>query len=310
MEAADQAVAQIDATAFPELSTALHNWPQEVRVGAIYPDWGYLFPDLNAAAEDAHWAPFQTIALQHLHDNYGEPWTEHAEHLFAFICGLGCHGAMDDAWHFGSSSFLQQAISHDLADWSAEDAEAAIEVITDFFVQADLRNTGLEDYVWWLPIDDLLQIHRNAGHQEMSRQAIIVGVNLQRVGLLLEDFLWPIVEPITAPMLPWTRANYLTWHDGGLADGAELSARRFESLWNEYQLISAAHPGGGNVGQPGHRHPSGADSSFLLDLAKQLVDDGLIEIRWKNTVKGAILIDSPVVLDRAEVERRLLKATF
>lgn len=101
-ETADRAMPQVDAVPFPELASALNNWPQEVRSGAIYPDWGYLFPKHSAAAEDALWAPFHTIALQYLHDTYGNPWTPRTECLFAFICGIGGHGAMDDVWYFGS----------------------------------------------------------------------------------------------------------------------------------------------------------------------------------------------------------------
>lgn len=315
-ETADRAMPQVDAVHFPELASALNNWPQEVRTGAIYPDWGYLFPKHSAAAEDAHWAPFHTIALQYLHDTYGNPWTPRTERLFAFICGIGGHGAMDDVWHFGSTSFLNQAGSHDLPDWDAGDAETAIEVLTDFFVQAEHRAWSFERYTWWFPAGDLVAIHHLAGHPRMNHLDLTIGINLQRVGMLLEDLLWPLVDPIAAALLPWTKANYLDWYDGGVRDGAEHSARRFESLWDEYVSIMSSQSGRSSSNVSGfagmgatHRHPEMPGSELLLELAKELVEDGLIKVRWEATTGGDILVHRPTILNLLEVQRRLLSAT-
>jgi hypothetical protein len=298
MEAADRAAAEIDASQYPDLSAILTAYPEHVRAGAIYPDWGYLFPQHSGSAEDAHWAPFHTTALEYLHDTYGEPWSQHAEKLFAFICGMGCHGAMDDVWHFGSTSFLNQATQNDFPDLDPDDAEMLIEVLTDFFVQADHRSATYERYGWWIPVRDLLAIHHRENHWKVTPDAMIAGSAAQQVGLFLEDLLWPIVSPLASPALPWTRANYLTWWDGGLEDGSTASARRMEALWGEYQVIAASQPSsGGGFTPPTHRHHGAPSRDQWLEMAYRLLEEGVIEPRWRETLEGAVQFQTPEIKD-------------
>lgn len=297
MEAADRAVANLNPLTHPGLATTLAQWPETVRVGAVYPDWGYLWPHSSDAAEDAHWQPFHTTAAEYLHQTYGEPWNAHAERLFCFIAGMACHGAMDDAWHFGRTSFLNQAIHRDLIGWDAGQAEMVVETLTDLFVQADHR-PDYESEKWWIPADDLLAIHQLAGHNHIKRGGIIRGTTIQRVAFLVENVAWIFALDLATEQIPWSRDNYLTWWDGGLINGAELSATRLEELWDEYQAIASARPNDGNSSAPIHDlHDDHVPTQLWAEAAARLLQEGAIQVPVTETANGAVVLGRPVILD-------------
>jgi hypothetical protein len=295
-EAADRAVAGVNASTHPDLAATLSHWPETVRVGGVYPDWGYLWGKTSAAAEDAHWAPFHTTAMQYLHQSYGEPWGLHAERLYCFIAGMACHGAMDDAWHFGRTSFLTQAIARDLQGTDPSQAETMVEVFTDLFVQKDHR-PDYEREPWWIPADDLVAIHQLAGHN-IQRGGIIRGTTIQRIAFLIENVAWVFAEETASDMLPWTRDNYLTWHDGGVANGADLSAQRMQDLWDEYQVIAVSMPGGGNnTASTHHLHEDHVPRQLWLEAAQRLLEQGAVTVPVQELANGAVELGNPVVVD-------------
>lgn len=322
-EAADRAVAALNASTHPDLAATLNHWPETVRVGAVYPDWGYLWGRTSDAAEDAHWQPFHTTALEYLHNQYGEPWSVHAERLFCFISGMACHGTMDDAWHFGGTSFLKQAIARDLPDWEAGQAEMVIETLTDLFVQADHRH-DYETEKWWVPADDLVAIHQLAGHS-IARGAIIRGTTIQRIAFLIENIAWVFALEPAEEMLPWTRANYLTWYDGGVINGADLSAVRMQNLWDEYLVIAASQPSGGNNSSGGGSGAAGytdlhnqghantdphnihVPRQIWLEAAERLLDDDAIRVPLREVAGGAIELGVPTIVDHKKMLREIIK---
>lgn len=299
-EAADLSVGHLDAITYPDLNRILRAYPATYRIGAIYPDWGYLSPETSAAAEASHWPPFHEQALRHLHETYGEPWGAFEEQLFAFFCGLTCHGEMDDVWHFGSTAFLNEAMARDFAGWPAEISDPAVEIGTDFLVQVEQR-PGREDPTWWVPVGDMVLVSARAGHPEISRGDVLLGTSLQRAGLWLEDNFSKYLYPIAALMMPWTQANYMTWWDGGVYDGAEASARRLESYWNEYQIIAA----GGFASSHGGTHSEPCHTGPLTELARGLVADGVISVPVEELPRGVVLLHEPVVHDVPELTARL-----
>lgn len=305
-EAADRAVAGVNLGTHPDLAATLNHWPETVRVGAVYPDWGYLWNHTSAAAEDAHWAPFHTVALGYLHNTYGEPWNAHAERLYCFIAGMACHGTMDDAWHFGRTSFLQQAMGRDLQGTDPGQAETMIEVFTDLFVQKDHR-PDYEREPWWIPADDLVVIHQLAGHSVM-RGGILRGTTIQRIGFLIENVAWVFAEETAAEMLPWTRDNYLTWHDGGLINGADLSALRMQDLWDEYQAIAASQPNGGKNNVFTHSvHQDHIPRQLWLEAAERLLDQGAVRVPVKELVNGAVELGTPVVVEPKKLLQEIIE---
>ena len=299
-EAADRSVEMVDWVGHPDVVRIPRGYPLTYRVGAIYPDWGYAYPETHAAAEAAHWPPFHAAALCYLHESYGEPWGPHQEQLFAFLSGMTCHGQMDDVWHFGSTAFLRQAIAIDAPNTA--DQEGTIEFGTDVFVQVD-RRFGTEPAGWWIPVGDLVAISVAAGYPEVTAQRILQGTGAQLVLSTVEDqYAWLLYAP-AYHALPWTRANYWTWWDGGVLDGASHTARTLESYWDDYQLLAGGGACSGPLRGPVVMH---GHATTLLELADGMVRDGIVRVPYVRAGDGAVLLLAPVVRDRAEVVRRLL----
>jgi len=284
-----------------------------VRSGAVYPDWGYLSDDYSAAAEDAHWAPFRNRALDDHKLRYAQPWSAHAERVLAFYCGLGVHGRTDDRWHFGSDSFLQQAMQNDLPDTDPADAELIIEILTDFIVQQDHRPQP-ENNRLWVPVADILAVHQASGHTSVGRDAILFGTGVQSVGYLLEDLLWPFLGPIASAALPWTDANYLSWKQGGVEDSATRSARVMERMWDRRTTAAPNSDEQDNSNAVPLEQALAHRNQLIRQLAIDLIETGAVRPRWTEDEHGAVEFARPEVRDwdavwRALNQVRLLAAT-
>ncbi|KAA3614476.1 MAG: hypothetical protein DWQ01_01885 [Planctomycetota bacterium] len=301
-EAADRAIVEVDEAGYPDLEALLRRHAQILKVASVFPDWGYLFEDTVAAAEASHWPPFHTTGLEYLHQTYGDPWSDHAERLFVFLCGLVCHGAMDDVWHFGDTAFLVQARQQDLPDWDPDLAETAIEALTDFFVQYEHRSDW-EVLDWWIPVRDMVAIANQAGYPEMTQERILFGSAIQKLAARLEDMFASLVYAPAKEFLPWTEANYLDWWDGGVADGARYSARRMEAYWDEYQSLSGNGPTVGLSSQPDHDHP--CPQPMFVDLARTLVTNGWVQLRWESAENGGFRIQTAALVAPEKVQASL-----
>jgi hypothetical protein len=305
-ESADRARGLVDEQAYPQLEALLQANDQILRIGSIYPDWGYLTAETSAAAEASHWAPFHTEALEHLEESYGGLWSGHAQRVFVFLCGLVAHGAMDDPWHFGPQAFLTEAESRDLAGVDPAIASWIVEPAVDLFVQADHR-PGDERLRWWVPVADLVAISARAGHPEVDGPRIVLGTQVQRVGLWLEDRFGPSFAALVAFGLPWTAANYEAWPHGGLDDGSELSARRLEAYWDEWQLVRALPDA--PAGPPAsERRGLRCHESPFLELAEELVRSGVVEVPQADAGQGAVWLEEPRITRPREFRDRLDRA--
>ena len=226
-ECVDMAITFVQPAGNVDLLMALSRVPPHLlQDGSIFPDWGYAIGLNRDAAELAHKHAFHEAALDHLFKTYGPEsgWGPHEQRLFAFIFGIASHVELDDAWHFGHTALLRTAMREDNA------SDFQVEVSADLFVQSDHR-PGLERFDRWLPVADMIRVYENLGRTDVTRDQIITGSILQYVALYLEDaFGWMIVRP-ARDRFPWTEANYLGWWDGGVRNGATLTARTWERMW-------------------------------------------------------------------------------
>jgi len=182
-----------------------------------------------------------------------------------------------------------------------------VETLTDLFVQADHR-PDYESEPWWIPADDLLAIHQLAGHNHIKRGGIIRGTTIQRVAFLIENVAWIFALDLATEQIPWSRDNYLTWWDGGLINGAELSATRLEELWDEYQAIASARPNDGNVSAPIHDlHDDHVPTQLWAEAAARLLQEGAIQVPVTEAANGAVVLGRPVILDGKALAAEIYK---
>lgn len=306
-EAADRSTALLNGAQYPELQQLLVDHAPVYRTGAVYPDWGYLFDATSDAAEAAHWAPFHTVGLEYMDEIHPQPWDLHQEQLFTLLAGMVCHGAMDDVWHFGSTSFLNQAIANDLPNKDRDIAELVIEVLTDIFVQVEHR-PGTENVEWWLPIDDLVAISARAGYPEATSDQILLGSAIQKVGAILEDRLAHLAYPLATQLLPWTHANYLQWWDGGVVDGAEFSARQVEAYWDEWVILSQNRPKSGESDLQVTPHSHGHSLlNGCRSLAREFLSTGAVSVEIRQQSRGTYVLGPVIIQDSSAVDRQLMR---
>ena len=290
-EVADQIHKYLNIT-HTDLALLLKKYPDEFRVGSIYPDWGYLWESSRKAAEASHWKPYHNKALCYIFETYGprNEWDVHAEKLFVFICGLSCHGTVDDLWHFGQSSFIKQAEKNDNQN------EFIIESLGDLLIQEE-RRKGEESYNWWIPVADMIAISTK-NNTPVTYNDIILGMTIQQLALFIEEYAANIAYWPARFMLPWTHKNYWTWNDGGLEHGSKESALVLENFWNRFLSIED----GEDLcflkdylidNHEGHSHKNQVSIPPKQSLAIKLFNSDLLKIDSSSDRYGAVVLKPP-----------------
>lgn len=318
-ECADLARTLVDGEQYADLVEALHRVPASViQDGAIFPDWGYALELNRDAAELAHGSAFYNAGLEYMYATYGaeENWGEHEQRLFAFLFGIACHVELDDAWHFGSTAFLQVAMQEDNA------TDLQVEVFADLFTQVEHRR-GLEQYDRWVPVEDMIRIYENLGQTDVRAADVITGSVLQYVALFLEDTLaWVAYYPGRA-RFPFTRNNYYNWWDGGVRNGAERTAGEWQEMWDTWVALSGGgdaeigtrddagdrDAGAASVGGDHESDVASVKDSHrmhrLVDMAATLLQTGVIEVPMRDRGHGSVSLSPPQVQDWEILRREL-----
>jgi len=309
MEVAEHTPPLIDDALYAEPLGLLLAYPDDFATGSVFPDWGYLFDDTAEAAEATHWPPFYESAVAFVHRRYGDlatggPRGEHVARLLVFIFGIASHGAMDEAWHFGDTAFLNVAIA---IDQPPGDAHAAVELLTDIFVQVEQRR-GPDRHHWYVPIADLTALYHALGYPEVTAERMLEGVALQFLGAYLEDVgAWAVYRP-AGELLPWTRANYFDYFDGGIIDGAGHGARAIEGLWDIWEDLSTTPSDGRGMPYLGPREARDDDQSLpryagvaFRSLAARLWEEGALSFEIRRLEFGAVEFAGPRMLDPGAV---------
>ncbi|HJO26687.1 MAG: hypothetical protein CMK00_06955 [Planctomycetes bacterium] len=298
---ADMTTVAVDETTHGDLVLALQEHPQAFRAGSVFPDWGYLREPTRDLAEAAHWPPFQEAALAWFLQEHPGPWGAAERELLTFLLGVICHGETDEAWHFGSTAFLTRGLAEDLPTWEATRGEGLIEAGVDIFVQVEDR-PGAEERDWYLPVEALVQIYHSLGHTDATALDMIIATRAQRLGLYLEDTAGWLLYLYLRLTIPWCHDNYMDHYDGGLANGAELTARRLEDTWDA--LLGrrpADSPWNGEEHQP---HGACARGVFV-ELAGELLAAGAADVPVRRLPDGSARLGMPRILDRAALTRGL-----
>lgn len=298
---ADLTTAAVDQTTHGDLALALEEHPQTFRAGSVFPDWGYVREPTRDLAEAAHWPPFQEAALAWFIEEHPQPWGAGDRELLVFLMGIICHGETDEAWHFGSTAFLTRGLAEDLPAWDASRGEALIEAGVDIFVQVEER-PGMEDRDWYLPVEGLVEIYHSLGHTEANALDIILATRVQRLGLFLEDTAGWLLYLYLRLTIPWCHDNYMEHYDGGLHNGAELTANRLEQTWD---ALASRRPAESEQDGLEHTPHAACRRSAFVDLARELLECGAAEVPVRQLGDGSVRLGQPLILDRAALARGL-----
>lgn len=302
-EIAEQTVPAVDATNYPGLLNVLTAHRGAVESGCVHPDayyaLSYLFPERAAfyrgAASLAHGRQggvFNAAALDYLRAQGFPPSSREQGRGVAFFLGNRIHQSSDDAWHPG---FCAAAEDQD------QTTEDLIELAVDFFCMWE-REERWERVWWFVPTEAVAGVFTACEHP-VSEEDIHLGMSLIVTARFVERVLGPVPYLVLAHRLPWTRANYLDYPDGGVVDCAARSSVDCEFFWDA--LAGRAAIDAAPVFTTGSAH---IPNEAFLRTAVDLLVERAVNVPYRCTRGGIILLPPRVRNARAVdriIERRL-----
>jgi len=292
-EITEQARLGLNPFEHPLLRPLLDRTASNAEFGSAFPDlfWGLdiIFPNYNYREHGNYThgrggaVPFNDRFIQILRENYQPPFTDETSAMTAaLLLGIGCHQAADDVWHAG---LIPQAFAQDGMP------EAVVEFGVDLFCEWEQGERVKPLSAVLLPAADLYGIYHAEGYTIGSYHLEIGAAGL-RAMLWLEKHIGPSLYLRSQIIMPWTHANYLTYHDGGL-DHCRAQCEQFLiETWDELMSTAA------NPGAPPCLNQLRAESCPpLLALALQLILAGAIDVPIRDIGGGFVEIGEPVIIN-------------
>jgi hypothetical protein len=261
-EIVGRAYHHLNKTAYSELAAILTNYRGVANYGAMFPDWGYTM-SLGDLAEIAHdtnglrnndpTPPFRTTLAYNLLPAYRRnPRTTDDNKGLAFLFGLIAHQEADMPWHVQGTGFEAMA-----SKTSGVPAGAGLEADIDFIVimtKIDFGTIDIGD--WWYPVKPVLTAYGMPGSSELQT-ALDAGKTIQSTAYSGE---YVAAGAAYLTMLAdlkhwgWTFDNLVNYRQGGLEQGAALTAAAWERAWGWFRdytpvtaiSLSPAVPDGNN----------------------------------------------------------------
>ncbi|OMH81054.1 Calmodulin [Zancudomyces culisetae] len=144
-------------------SSILEKNVDALQAGALFPDWGYGCLGYDNEAEEAHWTPFISSAVEYLNENYKKPYNQAAEKLIAFIFGVSSHQVADELWHsIHMGEGLLDVLSKTEYKGRESQGHTLLDVGTDFYMRYidELSYIGNK---WSIPTADVIKIYKKMG---------------------------------------------------------------------------------------------------------------------------------------------------
>ena len=261
--------------------------------GGSFVDAGYAAFN-SEMSNQMHRTSFISAFAAHVRSTYSPPFTGH-ERLLAFVMGTASHVANDGPYHSG---FVAAVADHDFNG--------------DYDVAHTMCDTGLEfltltdfDRWWdlpclWLPVDDIAAAFQRLGYshpeQDMIRGNMVLGL-----AAYLERMVARAVDGFVISVMPWGAENYYGYPDGGLLNGACLTAAYYEDVWNQ------VHGGPGVISRERavSQQAQAADQDVFWELARRCLDEQIVAMDWQRLPDGSVLINPPRIIDQAALDRLL-----
>ncbi|KAJ3306580.1 Glycosylphosphatidylinositol specific phospholipase D1 [Kappamyces sp. JEL0829] len=196
------------------LQELLRDYPSHVQAGTFFPDWGYncLY---SAAGEAAHWQPFWTKAIEHLHATYEQPYGRAAKSLMAFTLGVISHDVADVLWH---SLGMEQGFIDAMKFQDYGGLYATAHLTADLGGDFAISRFGKSDsYLssWTVPTNDVIEIYRLL-NITVTYSQISMCVTGGYAFMELEKAMGKYLFPRLASYSPFLAENYFQYFRGGV----------------------------------------------------------------------------------------------
>ena len=182
-EAAVRGAMWFDVASHPEYREWVAAYPDALRAGSSFPDWGFAVDGFHDPAEAAHWQPFYEAAVRYVRETYPKPWDEETKRLVVFMLGVICHGIADLDWHGlggveeGMIDLMSAQETGNQGKFSPgwQQSHTNADIGGEFIGAPQLDLSWMDDG-WYVPVDDMAAIYAMVGHGHVTARDITRGM--------------------------------------------------------------------------------------------------------------------------------------
>jgi hypothetical protein len=259
--------------------------------GAHYPDSGFV-PG-TGYGEDSHWDPFVFTFADYIKEKYPNPELQNPK-LVAFLMGCAVHRVSDEIMHFIFYNYIsEQDFNHN--DFKAHKYG---DVGIDLLLNIEKNRWTDHPKVWWVPVNDLLEVYHRMGLDQYTANQIIYGNKVLNLAGYLERAISIPSYTYLRLRMPWTAQHYYDWPEGGLLMNIQSVSVYQNNLWNRLKQSQAILP---------HKPIVTMHDTSLLELSKQALDDNMANVDIKYNTDGSVELQQPIIIDQNRLTNKVLK---
>src|SRR3990167_8071088 len=282
-------IAQQVIAALPDaqLRDLLQNNLDAYLVGAYYPDSGYVKG--TGYGEDSHWDPFIYTFADYIKEKYTQPALQNPK-LVAFLFGCAAHRVSDEIMHW---TFYHEMAREDFHDNRSE-AHQYGDMGIDLLLNIDKNQWLTHPLVWWVPVNDLLQVYHRMGKDQYTAKEIEWGNAVIYLVGYGERLISPPAYPYLEWKMPWTAKHYYDWPVGGILMDEEKIVAYQMDLWQRLKSQSSLPHFKLNKT---HKTASmdSENTNFIIDFANEALESSVVTISTVSQEDGSIVLQPPIV---------------
>jgi hypothetical protein len=101
----------------------------------------------------------------------------------------------------------------------------------DILLEMEHVTMDFHSNVWWIPVDDLLNVYHRMGKDNYTEQEITWGTSVIHAANTAEKKASPALYRPLFKKIPWTTSHYYDWPNGGVLMNIEKVADYQNHLW-------------------------------------------------------------------------------
>lgn len=277
----------------PKLRHLLLDNMDPYLVGAYYPDSGNI--DGTYHGEDSHWDPFIYTFANYLKEKYRDPAAENPQ-LVAFLFGCAAHRVSDEVTHWTFYKYMREKDFHGDVKKAHSYGDRGIDLLLITDKAGQLKHPAL----WWVPVDDLLEVYKRMHKPQYTKAQILWGNSVISVAGLGERIIAPFAYPILQWKMPWTARNYYAWPQGGILEDEQKVIAYQLRLWKYLYNKRARTP---DSRLPLYRNIKVADKTN--QATTEAIQTKVVEVETTSNTDGSVVLQP--ILNDPEKFKALLK---
>lgn len=277
----------VDKIPILELRTLLQTNLDVYRVGAYYPDSGYI---AGGYGEISHWDPFIYAFADYIKETYPNPSIQNPK-LVAFLFGCAVHRVSDEILH--NTFYTITKVKDFKGDY--DKAHQYGDVGIDLILNIDHNQWQAHPKAWWIPLKDLLAVYQRMGEQVKANDIIWGNQVLSLAGFGERLISIPAYLYLQLRM-PWTARHYYTWPQGGFLMNETKIVDYQIKLWHRLTSKSGKNLLNSTKNtQVKQQFATLSGNLPTFNFAKSAIQSGVVQVETTSNDDGSIEIQQPII---------------